>query len=98
MSKNQLVTLEVSGTQFNFSISRTAYNKFVDGSNSGNITQSAWNFCTSAVKDDQKTTLVELLDSTPSLEIVLANSLAEEYTPEDLRSLVKPVSKSQKKA
>lgn len=98
MAKPQNVELEVAGQNFNFIVRDDEYRKLIDGSASGKVTQTAFNFCSKAVKKDQQTDLLDKFEQYPGLDLILADQLSELYSPVDLARMVKPVKKPQKES
>lgn len=85
---NQKLSLSVNGQDFDFEITRAAYNKFVNGFSEKNKTQPSHNLLMTTVATDHKDALREFLVSTPSADVQLAGHLMEQYIP-DLDIVVK---------
>lgn len=73
------VTLDIAGTEFEFTVDITAYNNFVNAFLPNNKVAPAFNFATATVNPDQLNELTEWLDQGIAVEV--ANHLAEQFKP-----------------
>ena len=86
---DKALTLTVSGTDFNFTVSRKAYNDYQNSLfNNKNKVGGANNFLLEVVDQGQRQELIEFIGSTPGCELELVAAIVENYAP-DLELTVK---------
>ncbi len=79
---DSIIDVTVGEGQIAFQISRTAYNKYINGLSPKNKTAPSRNFLINTVLPDDKAVLVALLNSAPGAEVELAGVVLDEYTPD----------------
>lgn len=90
----QKITLTVRGTDFNFTVGRDDYNKYLNSIMPNNKVAPHHNLLMSTVDDDSRDALRTLLKETPGADMNIGGALIEEYTP-DLEVVVKKSSSAQ---
>lgn len=85
---NQIITVQVLGTDYKFNVTRAAFNEFVNAMKEQSKVVPHHQFCASTICDEQKDELIDLLKCNPGSEIEIASFIVEEYKP-DLGIIVK---------
>lgn len=95
MNQNeQVISAEMCGQEFTFTINREKYNKYINATTQNNKVAPCHNLLMTTVDERQRATLKQLLAEKAGSEVQLASAVLEEYTP-DLGIVAKKSSNAQ---
>ncbi|USD19765.1 putative phage tail assembly chaperone [Microbulbifer variabilis] len=95
-SNTQTIKLIIAGEEFSFLVTRADYNKYVNSLVPNSKVAPSHNFLVATVSDEGKTSLLNILSSSPGSEIAITGEVLAEYMP-DLAITVKKPKKKQNK-